>query len=605
MTLGDFSASDQADAELAATLETVHRDRWLHDMLTSTLNREAIRILASAATTRAAFAVDRFPDELKITTNLGADALPVPVRVWLEYERAYRTTHSPAAGHCLPDIDPTIALTRRYSYSNFLFQLLIEKSFCAGLSGKISEAETLDREAYQLARSHNFPVAEFRAGGFLSGYLVLEGLYREAAELQDRMLQLFWSRPFPYMRGQEYYNSHLRIDEALGRLYSAQAAAEMSARCAQLAGATVTEAVANALWAEFEERTNLNSAARTHWEKAQSLFSRLATNNTADEYRAYAEAKALPVIAKKDRRWSTSKAGQILHSTNPLLLVPLRNSIAEAEDTEGRSTRAESYLEDSLQTLKNHSSLNSATSQQLWRSAISDTYRELVRHRLLRGANEDAYRLWQEYLETDASLLGSARAPEIPHRNEPKLLITFARLANRYAVWTHVDKQLTFDWLDNADEVDRNVRRFAFLCADPKSDPYKIRQVGQRLMKDLIGTGIRLSGPRDPIAIQPDDEIWDVPWNALPSGDRDWVGTTRQVAIVSDPHYSPAAPKPVHIALVVAATAIDERLCLKETGNRCLVHTRNVLMTPYRGRLVFGSGLKTWCQRGGRRGFRR
>src|ERR1035438_3488565 len=93
-----------------------------------------------------------------------------------------------------------------------------------------------------------------RAAGYLSIRLSISGHYREAAELQRDSLRLFWSRPYPAVRGQQFYRDLTWISQGLSLWHTGMAASEMASALAEAAGADGADAVVRAHWAGIAQR---------------------------------------------------------------------------------------------------------------------------------------------------------------------------------------------------------------------------------------------------------------------------------------------------------------------------------------------------------------
>ncbi|HXA51781.1 MAG TPA: hypothetical protein VNV86_15800, partial [Candidatus Acidoferrum sp.] len=245
---------------LAERLRQEYGDRWLSEPLQAP-PAGAIAILASMVGSHASYALAQFPEEVLRLNAIDGSRLPHALQAWLEAEKLYRVSNSPNSAKCPDGADALIEKCRASGYASLLIQTMLERSTCLYTSGDVAGGADLSREALREADEHRLPIGALRAGGFLGIRLVTAGLYREVAELNRRELDVFWSRPFPPIRAQNYYHIDMVADEALGWYFAAQSAAAMSNRVSELAGMTVTQAVTNARLGLFEERTGMHAEA--------------------------------------------------------------------------------------------------------------------------------------------------------------------------------------------------------------------------------------------------------------------------------------------------------------------------------------------------------
>jgi hypothetical protein len=453
-----------------------------------------------------------------------------------------------------------IAAGRAAGYPWFVVHALLEKSTSRFTAGDLAEAEALSREALLLAERHKLPVARLRAGGFVGSRLVIAGRYREAAELHSSLLQLFWSRPFPYMRAQQFYNDAATAEEALGRVHAAQASVAMSARMAELAGATVTRAVALARRGGLEECAGMRPEALRHWELARTILAGVSRNETSEEYRAFAEAQVAE--AAVDRATLSSLESVLRTSDNPMVVVPYLVALASVEKREGRLDRSETLLARSVDhLLRNTGRFSAGERRNRWRNELNVVYRALVEARLARGNEDGAWRSWQDFLRADSAILGARSRRLVAATGPPAGVLTYVRLGDRYAAWFRYGTQSSFRWLyPEAHAIDRLARRhLAFTNAAEVDESFQ-RSAGRELAEVLFHGILPVELPAS-LIIQPDAELARVCWNGLPAGvGEEYLSERLDLAITLLPvNDSPRIParRPGGKALVAGATVID------------------------------------------------
>lgn len=545
--------------EVALRLREEHHDAWLGDALGS--GELAVGALAKMVATRTGLQMGGFESELRDLELLSTTLHATPLRVWLDFERLFRITHSPHIAACMPRVDQLIETCRRRRYEWFLVQSLLERSSCEAVRGEFAMAEATDREALDIARRDAFPIAGLRAAGLLAGYLAAAGQYRDAAALQFESLGLYWSRPLPYARSQEFFHDMVLANEGLGRFHAAKAAAQAAAVMAQLSGVAMNEAVNRSRWAGFAFRLGLKQEATAQYTLAEKLFHGMASNPTVAAYQAFAEAfSALAGDPSALLRFEPI----VKSSTNPFIVVSYLHTAATLAENAGRTAEARRLLEEAIGFVeKDESSPPASQNLMEWRDQLQGCYRDMTRVLLLQNDAAGAYHAWQRFLRADQRLQGFRDVPAAPTDGVAATVITFARLGQRYGVWVRSDDGVRFTWLPrNAAAVDREVRSYAALCADPEAGWNLVQAAGRSLRSELLG--FALAGvPRNRLLLlQPDGELARLPWAALMlpgEADEQFL-----VAILPTPVAGPGPVKvpeiQVHRALIVGATILDPKL---------------------------------------------
>ena len=545
---------------LAAKLFEKHQDRWLADAIRAA-PALALNTMPQMVETRMAMRIDRFPRELEQLNALRRSTTAPALTVWLDFERLFRVTHSPGTARCLEGIDRLVELSRRRQYAWLLTQILLERSTCEVANGRLAVAEAIDREALGIAILHQLPVARLRAAGFLSFRLATSGAYREAAQLQRDSLALFWSRPFPYGRGQEFYYDMDWVGEGLERFHIAKAAAEAAATMANWSGAVATEAVNRARWAGYAERLKMPEEAREQYSQSMSLFDRLEKSDSTQEYRAFAETFLARTTG--DRGALARFEPVVRETTDPIVVVPYLRIMAAFDETDGRIDRAKARLTEAIRGIEKNAGRTAPTANiREWRLELQGTYRDLVAMELNHGDATNAYRHWQELLASDSALRGYRSAGHPPEGNaRPAALFTYARLGDRYAVWMRTRDQLLFTWLNESSaSIDQSVREYLALCSHPEFTSTSLRTIGSRLRSELLDPLLGKVPPGLPLLVQPDGSLSALAWSSLPVASGGYIGDRFTVAVaplaIAPEHALLVSDELIHRALVVGANLI-------------------------------------------------
>jgi tetratricopeptide (TPR) repeat protein len=550
MTAGLESGSLYA---LAAKMSGENQDRWLLDALQSPPS-EARSILKSMVATRTSLRLDQFPSELDRLQKVSEQGLPEADRVWLEFESLFRTGHSPQVANCVKGVDDLIALCRRRQYAWFLSRSLLERSSCEMAAGNLAASESSDREAMEIAAEHQLPVTRLRAAGYLVSRMTHAGQYREAADLERESLDLFWSRPFPPDRSQQFYNDMDFASEALGRLHMAMVSAEMAAAAAHASGAIISEAVNRARWAGSAERLGLRDEAALQYARSKALFDQLERNPYTDEYRAYAETFAAK--SNGGRKALASLQASVARSTNPLFVVPYLRTMAEFDVRDGNFALAQSRLEDAIGSIEKVTQASrNRGERRRQRIELQRVYRQLALEKLRNNDSIGAYVAWQRLLKADSELQGLLPlAPAGPSSGAPAVLLTFARLESRYGVWVREEHGLSFRWVDgDADSIDRLARQYSALCAQPNTSPVQLNEAGGQLRSRLLDFALSVTPSGSAIVVQPDGDLAMLPWAAIPLPAGKAIGERYLVAIAPLPAEYPG---PVRLPKTIVRRAL-------------------------------------------------
>jgi tetratricopeptide (TPR) repeat protein len=550
--------------QLAARLRNENHDLWLQDALLPG-NAEIAAALKDMIPTRSTLRVDLFPAELKRLDALDRPGLSPAAHVWLEFERLFRVTHSPGTARCISGLDELIAICRYRQYPWFLAQILLERSSCEMAVSELAASQASIRRALEITANHDLPVAHLRSAGFLSFRMANAGQFREAAQIEFSSLDLFWSQPFPYVRAQQFYNDMDWVNEGLGRLRAAKAAAESAAMMAHLNGAIITEAVNRARWAGYAERLGQQDEAGDQYARSKALFDGLENNEASEEYRAFAEAYVASATGKRNALINLESV--VSQSSNMLIVAPYLRAMAESDASAGNFVRAEARITEAIRRIEGSSvERRNPGDVRRWRTELQRDYRELAIEQLRRNRLFDAYRSWQDFLRADGELRGlSGPQPGAPDGGQSAALVTFARLGGRYGVWVRRGSRLDFDWVPgDADSIDRLVRQYAALCSQPRPNSELLRSAGRQLSNRLLAFPLHLASGRSALVVQPDGELSRLPWAALPVESGAYLGDERLVAVSSmqAPYQQPLGlpDARVHRILIVGSAAIDPHL---------------------------------------------
>jgi CHAT domain-containing protein len=546
---------------LAAKMSDENQDRWLLDALQSPPS-EVRSILKSMVATRDTLRLDQFPHELERLQAVSTQGLSDPDRVWLQFEGLFRAGHSPQVANCVQGVDDLIALCRRRQYAWFLARSLLERSSCEMAAGNLAASESSDREAMAIAMEHQLPETRLRAAGYLVDRMTNAGQYREAADLEGESLELFWSRPFPLARSQQFYNNMDFASEALGRLHVSMATAGMAAAMAHASGIVISEAVNRARLANAAERLGLRDEATAQYARSKALFDQLEPNPYSDEYRAYAETFAAK--SSGDRRVLASLQSSVDRSTNPLMVAPYLSAMAYFDVRDGNYLVAQKRLEDAIARMETQPAFGSRGEKRRQRIQLQRVFRQLVLEKLRNNDGPGAYVSWQRMLKADDDLQGLLPAAPIDGSpSAPATLLTFARLDSRYGVWVRQDNGLSFRWIDgDADVIDRLARQYSALCSEANASMSELREVGAKLRSRLLDSALDSIPAESVLIIQPDGDLAMLPWAALPLSSGTAMAEKYLIAIAPLPV---AYPGPiqlrkaiVHRTLIAGAPLLDD-----------------------------------------------
>src|SRR6185369_11924016 len=173
--------SSELEAEAAALLAK-HQDPWLLETMQLPAVGKvggAIRTLSQMATLRTISNLNygNLADEV---AGLKHTDLPLPLRIWRDYEILYHETRTLAVANC-PDTAELRRAALRYPW--FEAQILLESSLCNAGREDFSGAASLIEEARQIAEVHHFSGTLIRVPNFRGQRLVDTGFNREALQV--------------------------------------------------------------------------------------------------------------------------------------------------------------------------------------------------------------------------------------------------------------------------------------------------------------------------------------------------------------------------------------------------------------------------------------
>lgn len=500
-----FSGTD-ADS-LAETWQAKHRDSFLRDAAAASAAPE-VATLRSLTETRLAMKVDGFRQEIGQIATLRPTA--PSLQAWAKFELLFRVLRSDRPLECVTTVGPAVELARHGGYAWLLAQSLLEQASCDAAAGHAENADKRIEEAEQIAATHAFPVIELRAEGFQSSRLSQMGEYREANAVQQRMLEVFWSKPLPFGRAQQFYTDLMWTAEGLGRWHTAVEAAWMSAAMAERAGFRATEAVVRARWAGAAERLGMAAEARAQAGRSHSLFSQLAPSPVTDSYRAFAVAVSAQNIE------SRAALDAFQHDRDPsgssLVNAAYWRAVARFDLQESRPDLAEVHLSHAVTLFAAGADMRRIGGNAHWRFEYESALRELLLVKIERGDADEAYWMWQKYLESTPSSSAGGR---------PADMVTFLRLGGRYGRWFRHGVALQFAWIEgDADAIEARVRLYAELCGHPPAFGQDVRPIGAALRAVLLGSSLQPYLEDRVLVIQPDGPLAALPWQALGGPDQ-------------------------------------------------------------------------------------
>lgn len=495
MTTGLTAYFRQRSPELesqAAALAVEHQDPWLLETtgLRDNPNLErAVAAIGELAKLRALAGggYDRLTVEIQFLETAG---LPLPLRVWRDYELLYHTARTMAVANC-GDTAALRQAARRYPW--FEAQILLESSLCAAGRQDFTEAAALVDEASRIAEAHRFAATLIRVPNFRGQRLVETGFCREAIQTATEALAKLEAGGYPLRRAYDFHVIVLKSAANLNLPHTAYGAASMMAAVGRASGARMFEMIGESQKAQFALALGKPEAAAQAYQAAEAAFHGLGGNADGELYWRVARTGWMELHRDRDALYrmlrearSSEASGKENLYFNRRIIAALCRLELQAGNPRAVEGLAEPFWREAAETASFKPGAARAYLPEL--EAIS---RAQTHARLLAGDAESALASWRRFLGLQQRLLGGREpAPERPRAAPGSAILTVAELDGRAASWLTTAEHTQFHWAaasyPELVESVRRLRRLASLATVPEP---QIEGEARRLYATLFPAG--------------------------------------------------------------------------------------------------------------------
>ena len=462
---------------LAQKMLSDHGDVWLAELLAHSIAKDLASGLWALAESRTRLDVERSHSYLNRVERLDRGGLGAPIRIWVEFERLFASSHSANVSGCLSLAGfVQEAIQRRYFW--FAVQGLLERSTCETALGDLDAADRSTAQALKMARATGFRWATARASGFQISHWVNEGRYREAMDMAAMTIETIFAERLPVRMTHQAFLEMTITADAMERWNTAAAAAEMAAVVAHTAEFRKPE-----VFALSRRVAYLRRAGETSSELATATA---AANTVVAGMRGNASFAIESSMARLDLNTDLSEirqVGETLEAERNLFIeLPYRLARAKAELQFGSKEEGARQAQIVLERIR-----LAGDDARKFRSEQEMAVRLSVETALVRGDSDGALSLWEQFLASDWRLLGGVS--EGVGSNQTEYRITVADLESRLAIWLDGHGlRRQFKWASLDTESCRAlVRRLRRLCADSRSNPREIDSTTRKLRAALLG----------------------------------------------------------------------------------------------------------------------
>jgi tetratricopeptide (TPR) repeat protein len=474
---------------LAAELKQKHGDAWLVDVLAVSEKRRnmgEIGLLSQLARIRTAGRFDQYDALSPGLARLRQTPQPAPIAAWRDLELLFRASHDRNLLGC-PAVDDWIAWLDRRAYRAIEIQAMLERSTCESGQNQLDAAYASAWQAIRLAEAADFGSILIRAKGFVASDYVNQGRYGEAYRISSETLDEAIRGGYPVRRTHQFYNTIMRAADRLEQWYTARAAAGMARRVADAFGSAVYAMIAQTKRADFSLRLGRYADAGNEYAEAMRLYGQLATGPNVAAYAATAQSGVFE--SHQDYAGLLALRQSLLGAGNPFLEAPVDIALARVALRQKRPEQAREHAGHLTAWLGRQNAPSPEADRYVYRKMLERASGLETRALLELNDTAGAYRAWQEYLRSEARLMGGrVRAEGAPLALDgDTAAITLADLESGIAIWIQHGQGLDFCWASaDRQTVLREVRKLRRLCADPSSPVAAIRRIELSLWHDLF-----------------------------------------------------------------------------------------------------------------------
>jgi tetratricopeptide (TPR) repeat protein len=545
-------ANLEATRLLSEMLLRNHKDPWLCDLLSGMASAEFRIAIADLSQAVKANASGDPVKSLRYSRDAGIEfkaAKNDPGVFRASLERVYSLQRSAQARDCLSEARLLSPRVSSYHYHWIELQLQLRESACSAMIGDLTRASRLLSQAEVSGRESRYGSSLLTRAGYsaaLSGDL---GDQSKSWSANLAGLRVYWQGTYPAIRAFNFYDELDGQAEDSSEWLLAMACAREAANVIDHSDNLAGRAMAHYQLARMALMANAVEDAKREFGRAESIFSQLPQTTATRLYRLDGEVS---LIALQTEHKDLHKSLRELRDIEPYLKdvenypIALRfyRTLGKIYESEQDHAQAETYLLSAARVADwGLASIQNERDRLTWSRETGDVYRDLVKLKLRsRNDPEGAFQIWEWYkaaalpfakdsVRTTRTTPGiknglpwARSAIDLTFQDEAvpplsgshRTLISYALFSDGLAIWIKDDHGLSSEWVPVDAAYLRNlVRSFHDLCADPRSDFFRLKETGRRLYS-LVFAPVSSRYPLErTIVIEPDVALDDLPWDAL------------------------------------------------------------------------------------------
>jgi len=537
------SSQDRATIARIAELGRQHHDRWLLDWIAAPhtrLTAEADLHLASSLSAADRGEARDSLDEARSAATLYRQRSNRPGLLRAQLAQVYALQRLGRATAC---IDLAGGIERQPSVGEYAFiagQALLQAAICDSRVGALALVQSRLSGARSIADAARLSGLSINVRSMQADLLRLEGLSSAAWQADvDGLAACDMAACAPSIRYKFIYHM-VRNAQLLSLPLTAAMLMHTAIDLASGSRDVVTRAYAVETLATLTGLTGEYDTSARNFAEAARIAHAADHSAMIGLYQAEWQVDQADVsnLAGRYRQAMTElghSASTILASDYQPARIAYFNQLSTAQLALGQSSDAlTSALAATHEAEKSLASITSVRDRQQWSRENAPIYWQLIRVYLRIGQDTAALQAWERYRSAPYRSAGLTLPHDSTSFPSSGTVIVLARVGDSYVGWLAAVRPLhalQTVLLGDSYHIERTVRTFYRLCADRNSRILDVSAVGSRLYSLLLQPFAGIPDSRV-LWIDPDPGISMLPFAALPLGEGQWVGESKQVLLL-------------------------------------------------------------------------
>ena len=563
--IGQTNRGNQSSLTIRHAAETIaqvalknHQDRWpgelIQDLDKSTSNT-AFRALSNAITLNEEGNYKLSSMDARTAKQeflyLGSFAGHSRAR----FEEIYADHLSQQAQKCYWEAGALLQEIYRRSYIWLEIQTNLERAICANMLGRMNEARMAAREALELAQRHAYSAIYLRGAAL---FVVLDwtsGDVASATKLATESLRIFWSGPFPPVRGYGLYSALDSIAEDADLWFLQVSICREAVRLMVGDKDHSLQAVEHQRLGSAALRSGERFEAEKYFQESVKQFSQTQPSASVEVLRAVTKiglarlaclksqfADAISLL-EEARPWIEKTSNRFISLDFYLSQGDAFHESGQDEAAMRAASHAVDIAETGLQTiLGERERLN-------WAKKYAAAYRLLVRLLLARDPHE-AFQRWEWYRGSPLRNRKERYRPSstaYPYTDDT-VSISYILWPNQVGAWFRSRSQTEYRTLSISPTSVRYIeQRLLEYCKDHNSDANQIANYGRQLYDALILPFVPFIRKYRNLVIETDGALDALPFELLLSPSGRYFEEDVNIAVSSGETYLLSAKKTLDV----------------------------------------------------------